>query len=166
MKCYFEKLEKKINTSDEYLDVKKQGLYFLEPIQRMWEVLDIILEENKKHYNNVDFINYSNVNDLIVFLNKMREDILNEKSDKEIIRGREILKKIIYKIEPEFNEYSDEDKEKISELLCWLYEELSSGIKISKEEEFEWNTMGIKIFRLKKYKQYWEPRGMRYRKKS
>ena len=54
-------------------------------------------------------------------------------------------------------------KEKISELLYWLYEELSSRIGISQEEKFEWNTMGIKLFRLKKYKKYWEPRGIRYR---
>ena len=92
-----------------------------------------------------------------------REEILNEKNDEEIIRGREILKKIIYKVEPEFNKYSDLDKEKISELLYWLYEELSSRIGISQEEKFEWNTMGIKLFRLKKYKKYWEPRGIRYR---
>ena len=69
----------------------------------------------------------------------------------------------VYKVEPEFNKYSDLDKEKISELLYWLYEELSSRIGISQEEKFEWNTMGIKLFRLKKYKKYWEPRGIRYR---
>lgn len=162
MKNYFKNLERKINTP-EYFDVKKQGLYFLKPILRMLEILDIILEDNKKYYNNVDLVNYSNVKDLTDFLNKMREEILNEKNDEEIIRGREILKKIIYKVEPEFNKYSDLDKEKISELLYWLYEELSSRIGISQEEKFEWNTMGIKLFRLKKYKKYWEPRGIRYR---
>ena len=162
LKNYFKNLERKINTP-EYFDVKKQGLYFLKPILRMLEILDIILEDNKKYYNNVDLVNYSNVKDLTDFLNKMREEILNEKNDEEIIRGREILKKIIYKVEPEFNKYSDLDKEKISELLYWLYEELSSRIGISQEEKFEWNTMGIKLFRLKKYKKYWEPRGIRYR---
>ena len=129
------------------------------------EILSILkaFRDNKKYYNNVDLVNYSNVKDLTDFLNKMREEILNEKNDEEIIRGREILKKIIYKVEPEFNKYSDLDKEKISELLYWLYEELSSRIGISQEEKFEWNTMGIKLFRLKKYKKYWEPRGIRYR---
>ena len=78
LKNYFKNLERKINTP-EYFDVKKQGLYFLKPILRMLEILDIILEDNKKYYNNVDLVNYSNVKDLTDFLNKMREEILNEK---------------------------------------------------------------------------------------
>ena len=161
LKGYFEKLEKKINTS-EYSDVKEQGLYFLKPVQGMLEVLDIILEDNKQYYNNVDLVNYSKVNEVIVFLNKMREAILNEENDKEIIRGREILKKIVCKIEPEFEKYSDLDKVKISELLYQLYGELSSIIELLQDEKFEWNNIGIRIFRLKKYKKYWEPRGVTY----
>ena len=161
LKGYFEKLEKKINTS-EYSDVKEQGLYFLKPVQGMLEVLDIILEDNKQYYNNVDLVNYSKVNEVIVFLNKMREAILNEENDKEIIRGREIFKKIIYKIEPEFEEYSDLDKVNISKMLYQLYGELSSRIEVLQDEKFEWNNIGIKVFRLKKYKKYWEPRGVSY----
>ena len=161
LKGYFEKLEKKINTS-EYSDVKEQGLYFLKPVQGMLEVLDIILEDNKQYYNNVDLVNYSKVNEVIVFLNKMREAILNEENDKEIIRGREIFKKIIYKIEPEFEEYSDLDKVNISKMLYQLYGELSSRIEVLQDEKFEWNNIGIKFFRLKKYKKYWEPRGVSY----
>lgn len=90
----------------------------------------------------------------------MKMEILNEENKEEIIRGREIFRKIMYKIETEFNDYSDFGKADISELLHWLYEELSGKTEILQEEEFEWNTMGIKVFRLKKYKQYWEPEGV------
>ena len=42
------------------------------------------MEDNKKYYNNVDLVNYSNVKDLTDFLNKMREEILNEKNDEDV----------------------------------------------------------------------------------
>lgn len=156
LKSYFEKLEKKINTS-EYSDVKEQGLYFLKPVQEMMEILDIIWKENEKYYNNVDRVRYSDVKEVTGFLNKMKKAILNEENNEEIIRGREIFKRFVRKIEKDFKNYSEVDKEKLSELLYQFYKELSNKIEISQREEFEWNSIGIELFRLKKYKKYWEP---------
>lgn len=156
LKSYFEKLEKKINTL-EYSDVKEQGLYFLKPVQEMMEILDIIWKENEKYYNNVDRVRYSDVKEVTGFLNKMKKAILNEENNEEIIRGREIFKRFVRKIEKDFKNYSEVDKEKLSELLYQFYKELSNKIEISQREEFEWNSIGIELFRLKKYKKYWEP---------
>lgn len=63
----------------------------------------------------------------------MKMEILNEENKEEIIRGREIFRKIMYKIETEFNDYSDFGKADISELLHWLYEELSGKTEILQE---------------------------------
>ena len=79
------------------------------------------------------------------------------KNNEEIIRGREIFKRFVRKIEKDFKNYSEVDKEKLSELLYQFYKELSNKIEISQREEFEWNSIGIELFRLKKYKKYWEP---------
>lgn len=122
----------------------------------MMKILDIIWKENEEYYNNVNHVRYSDAKEATDFFNKMKKEILNEKNNEEIMRGREIFKKFVRKIEKDFNNYSEVDKEKLSELIYQFYKELSNKIEISQRKEFEWNSIGIELFRLRKYKKYWK----------
>lgn len=161
LKEYFKNLCEEIN-EPQYLSVKTKGKYFLQPIQKMLEVLSIIWEFDNKYYNNIDNRDYHNVKEAIQFLTQMRDEVLKEKNNEEIIRGRITLKKTINKILADYNKYSDDDKESISRLLYEIYNELDNKAGITQSEEYEWNVIGIKIFRLRKYKKYWEPKYKRY----
>lgn len=149
---YFKKIRKEIyKIQCDY--ARKNGLHFLKPVQTMFNVLNILLEEpkscNKDNNKNQKDVNFSNVDEIIAVLNEVNN--IELKTDKQVIDAREKLIEIMRKIEMKFNDYSEVDKKNLVDIMDITYNKLNKEVKNLGEYENEWKHFGIRLFRLKKY---------------
>lgn len=149
---YFKKIRKEIyKIQCDY--ARKNGLHFLKPVQTMFNVLNILLEEpkscNKDNNKNQKDVNFSNVDEIIAVLNEVNN--IELKTDKQVIDAREKFIEIMRKIEMKFNDYSEVDKKNLVDIMDITYNKLNKEVKNLGEYENEWKHFGIRLFRLKKY---------------
>ena len=149
---YFKKIRKEIyKIQCDY--ARKNGLHFLKPVQTMFNVLNILLEEpkscNKDNNKNQKDVNFSNVDEIIAVLNEVNN--IELKTDKQVIDAREKFIEIMRKIEMKFNDYSEVDKKNLVDIMDITYNKLNKEVKNFGGYENEWKHFGIRLFRLKKY---------------
>lgn len=149
---YFKKIRKEIyKIQCDY--ARKNGLHFLKPVQTMFNVLNILLEEpkscNKDNNKNQKDVNFSNVDEIIAVLNEVNN--IELKTDKQVIDAREKFIEIMRKIEMKFNDYSEVDKKNLVDIMDITYNKLNKEVKNLGGYENEWKHFGIRLFRLKKY---------------
>lgn len=149
---YFKKVRKEIYIIQcDY--ARKNGLHFLKPVETMFNVFNILLEEptnyNKDNDRNQKDINFSKVNEVIAILNRVND--IELKTDKQVLDAREKFIEIMRKIEMKFNDYSEVDKKNLVDIMDIIYNKLNKEAKNLGGYENEWKHFGIRLFRLKKY---------------
>lgn len=151
LKQYFKELNVKIN-EEKYVKAKQNSLYFLEPIEKMLEVLDILLENISNPFSEreLDEIDFQNLDDAMKILLKIKNDAIM--TDEDILNVRDLFIECICKIENVFDGYFIKEKKQLVEILYDIYDKLNGDVSVSRGLENQWNSFGLRLFKL--YKNY------------
>lgn len=144
---YFCNLEKEF-CKEDFLEIKEECLYFLQPIKNMFKILELLYKEAEEVYNiGLEKVNIRNVQSIIQKVERReRKQLANDEKD---LFAEEFMQ-LAYEIKQKLHIYTEDEKKKMLRMLNETYNKLDKETNIRKRAEKEWRWLRIDLFKLNK----------------
>ena len=144
---YFCNLEKEF-CKEDFLEIKEECLYFLQPIKNMFKILELLYKEAEEVYNiGLEKVNIRNVQSIIQKVERReRKQLANDEKD---LFAEEFMQ-LAYEIKQKLQIYTEDEKKKMLRMLNETYNKLDKETNIRKRAEKEWRWLRIDLFKLNK----------------
>ena len=142
---YFCNLEKEF-CKEDFLEIKEECLYFLQPIKNMFKILELLYKEAEEVYNiGLEKVNIRNVQSIIQKVERReRKQLANDEKD---LFAEEFMQ-LAYEIKQKLHIYTEDEKKKMLRMLNETYNKLDKETNIRKRAEKEWRWLRIDLFKL------------------